>query len=52
MSVIEPGTSARIWTISPAGAQSRLVLRAKTDVVAPSWSTDGRRLAVVIGEAV
>jgi TolB protein len=52
MSVLEPGSSARIWTISSAGTRSRLVVRAKTDVVAPSWSADGRRLAVVIGGAV
>jgi TolB protein len=52
MSVLEPGSSTRIWTISSVGARPRLVLRAKTDVVAPSWSADGRRLAVVIGGAV
>jgi TolB protein len=52
MSVLEPGSSARIWTISPVGTGPRLVLRGRTDVVAPSWSADGRRLAVVIGGAV
>ncbi len=52
MSVLEPGRSAQVWTVSAEGARPRLVLRAKTDVVSPSWSADGRRLAVVIGGAV
>jgi TolB protein len=52
MTVVSPGSSAQIWTVSPTGTRLRLIVRARTDAVASSWSADGRRLALVIGGAV
>lgn len=52
MTVATPGHSAEIWTISSTGTQPRRILHLRTDVVAPSWSFDGRRLTLVIAGAV
>jgi Tol biopolymer transport system component len=52
MAMLVPGHSAEIWTISPTGTKLRRILHVRTDAVAPSWSPDGRRLALVIGGAV
>jgi Tol biopolymer transport system component len=52
MTLASSGSSAQVWTISATGTNPRLVVRTKTDVVAPSWSADGRRLVLVIGGAV
>ena len=52
MTLARPGSSSEVWTVSQAGTRLRLVVRARTDAVAPSWSSDGRRLVLVIGGAV
>jgi Tol biopolymer transport system component len=52
MTVVVPGHSAEIWTVSSAGAGLRRIIHTRTDAVAPSWSSDGRRLTLVIGGAV
>jgi RNA polymerase primary sigma factor len=50
--IATPGHRAEIWTVSPTGERPRRVVRLRTDAVAPSWSSDGRRLVFVSGGAV